>query len=112
MVPLVELAIGKLHTNDRVNLAAMSELVSEASSSAQTIEEKDSAAKILEQWNNTATYAYQIEFRPYIQSNQTDSCVNIVMENSPTNLMKLLGGSSLKYYKGLMILTLAVFLSY
>jgi hypothetical protein len=112
MVPLVELAIGKLHTNDRVNLAAMSELVSEASSSAQTIEEKDSAAKILEQWNNTATYAYQIEFWPYIQSNQTDSCVNIVMENSPTNLMKLLGGSSLKYYKGLMILTLAVFLSY
>ena len=90
----------------------MAELVGEASSSAQTKEERDSAAEILVQWNNTATYSYQIEFWPYIQSNQTDSCVNIVMENSPNNLMKLLGGTRLKFYKGLIIFTLAVFVNY
>ena len=110
--PLVEHAIGKLHTNDRANLQAMSELVGDASSNAGTEEEKTAAEDILNQWNNTVITNFKIEFWPYIQSNQTNSCVNIVMANSPDNLMKLLGGERLKYYKGLAVFSLAVLLSY
>jgi len=64
--PLVEHAIGKLHTNDRANLQAMSELVGDASSNAATEDEKVAAEAILNQWNNTVITNFQIEFWPYI----------------------------------------------
>ena len=47
-----------------------------------------------------------------IQGNQTNTCVGIVMENSPTNLLKLLGADKLKYYKGLMLVSLVFFAGY
>lgn len=56
--PLVKKAIGKLHTNDRVNMQAMVELVSDASGSAQTSAEKQSAEDLLNYWNNTVSYSF------------------------------------------------------
>jgi len=47
-----------VHTNDRINLGAMAELVSGAKGAAQTTEELKTAEAIHQQWNNTVTYSY------------------------------------------------------
>jgi hypothetical protein len=64
--PLAAHAIGKLHTNDRANLQAMSELVGDASGNAGNAEEKKLAEDILQQWNQTVISNFEIEFWPYI----------------------------------------------
>ena len=60
-------------------------------------DDKKKNAEIETMWRKNIDLNFQIDFWPYIRSNQTKTCVDIVMENSPMNLEKLLGASHLVY---------------
>ena len=42
-----------------------------------------------ETWADVVETQFEIQFWPFIQSNQTKTCVNAVMNTSPMNLFKL-----------------------
>ena len=90
---VLKITTGKLHTNDRNNFKAMSEMVQKER------EESDptKSAKLSELWKNNIEHNFEVEFWPFIRSNQTRTCVDIVMENSPLNLEKLIGATHLIY---------------
>jgi len=73
-----EASVGILHTNDRYNLEAQSSLLVSRYGLVSN-----------ETWAATVDANFMIEFWPFIQSNQTKTCVNSVMLNSPNNLFKL-----------------------
>ena len=73
-----------LHTNDRLNLLAISEIV---------VMENDLVKN--ETWAEAVEANFEIQFWPYIQSNQTKTCVNEVMEISPINIFKFSGAQKL-----------------
>ena len=61
-----------------MNLQAIGEIVSEKNELVSN-----------STWAQTVESNFVIDFWPFIQSNQTKTCVNDVMKHSPTNLFKL-----------------------
>lgn len=56
-------------------------------------EDRDMSKKVAnETWANTVQTNFQIQYWPFIQSNQTRTCVNNVINESPENLFKLSAG--------------------
>tara|TARA_B110000285_G_C14819867_1_gene465978 strand:+ start:271 stop:567 length:297 start_codon:yes stop_codon:yes gene_type:complete len=71
-----------IHTNDRMNMKAYYEKLVDLS------QNPDAPIKN-ETWADVVESHFQIEYWPFIQSNQTKTCVNAVMRTSPMNLFKL-----------------------
>lgn len=82
IVTLQTNAAGILHTNDRLNMKAYYEKLV-----AGEIEESLKVKN--ETWADVVETQFEIDFWPFIQSNQTKTCVNAVMATSPMNLFKL-----------------------
>jgi len=91
---LLKITNGKLHTNDRTNYKAMSEVVQKLKGETEENEKKVELDKL---WEEKVRINFDMDFWPYIRSNQTKTCVDIVMENSPANLLKLIGASHLVF---------------
>lgn len=76
---IINNSVGVLHTNDRLNLKAILE----------KLVQSPKAPVKNQTWVSVVRSNFEIQFWPFIQSNQTYTCVNIVMELSPRNLFKL-----------------------
>ena len=79
---LVGNASGLIHTNDRYNWRAYNEKLVD-------IFYSPNAPISNETWADVVQSSFEIDFWPYIQSNQTYTCVNEVMAYSPRNLFKI-----------------------
>lgn len=79
---LIKASPGLLHTFDRDNLDTMFEIL------VQRDEVVSNST-----WAATVVSKFKFKFYPFIQSNQTHTCVDIVMKESPTNMFKLGGGA-------------------
>lgn len=75
---LIDASVDVLHTLDRHNLVAISEQVVMANNLTTN-----------STWASTVESHFTIEYWPFIQSNNTYTCVDSVMLNSPSNLYKL-----------------------
>jgi len=71
-------SVGVLHTNDRNNKVAQ-------------LEQLVVAEKLITNttWAGNVVQFFEIENWPFIQSNQTRTCVNSILEYSPNNMFKL-----------------------
>ena len=76
---IIKAGIGVLHTNDRYNLKAQLEMLVIS----------DDAPIANDTWAEVVQTNFEIHNWPYIQSNQTYTCINAVLNYSPMNLFKL-----------------------
>ena len=81
-VTMAEKAPEIIHTNDRLNMKAYYEKL------VDTSQIPDAPIKN-ETWADVVETQFQIEYWPFVQSNQTKTCVNAVMTTSPMNLFKV-----------------------
>ena len=92
-----------LHTNDRYNLKAMLEklVIKEKADQLEPAPIDNST------WSEVVVTNFEIKNWPYIQSNQTYTCINAVLAYSPMNLFKL-EGVHLKAFGSLTLLALGL----
>lgn len=89
-----------LHTDDRYNLRAIF---------TQLVQNKGIAKN--ETWAEVVESNFNINYWPQVQSNQTRTCVDIVVYDSPANLFKL-GSVKLSAYGTLLLAATAAYASY
>lgn len=91
---LIKASPGLIHTYDRNDMQTMFDtlVINQGVVSNST-------------WAATVVSNFKFKFYPFIQSNQTHTCVDIVMQESPTNMFKL-GSLVLAVGSGFGILTL------
>ena len=81
---IIKEGVGKLHTNDRLNWEAMFEILVDQENVIKN-----------QTWADTVTTNFENSYWPFIQSNQTRTCVSIAIFESPDNMFKMQGSKFL-----------------